>query len=248
MPDADLRNGKILVLADGMTSVSDFEFVRGAPEEQRLHFLVARNPRVSVARFFVGIVKQVAFGTKGRRRSWLASTLGAGRLHVRFDALDSIATRQWIYDRGFALGLHAAGIIYRRPLIEAFKLGILNAHIGMLPKFRGRSVLEWTIIEGDEPAITTFFIDEGIDTGARIVRRRKVDLRQYGSLTGAKNAMFALASTEYISALREMLSGGELAAVQKREEGKRYYEMSALLRSVVDDVFNARFRDREART
>jgi hypothetical protein len=46
------------------------------------------------------------------------------------------------------LGLHNAGVIYRKPTIDSFRLGILNAHIGFLPEFRGRAVMEWSIFMG----------------------------------------------------------------------------------------------------
>src|ERR1043165_1319885 len=67
------------------------------------------------------------------------------------------------------VGLHKSGTIYRRETIESFRLGILNAHIGILPKYRGRSVMERSLLQGDPPGISVFFIDEGIDTGERLV-------------------------------------------------------------------------------
>jgi hypothetical protein len=38
--------------------------------------------------------------------------------------------------------LHATDVIYRTETLQAFRLGILNAHIGVLPRYRGRSVME----------------------------------------------------------------------------------------------------------
>jgi len=56
------------------------------------------------------------------------------------------------------VGLHAANVIYREPTISAFRLGILNAHIGILPKYRGKSVAEWSILQGDSTGATVFFL------------------------------------------------------------------------------------------
>ena len=64
------------------------------------------------------------------------------------------------------VGLHKAGVIYRDATINAFRFGILNHHIGLLPAYRGRSVLEWSILQGDPVGITVFFIDTGIDTSS----------------------------------------------------------------------------------
>src|SRR4029078_809624 len=74
------------------------------------------------------------------------------------------------------VGLHKAGVIYRDVTIDAFRLGILNHHIGILPAYRGRSVLEWSILQGDPVGVTVFFIDTGIDTGSRILLSEEVDI------------------------------------------------------------------------
>src|SRR6266478_6566139 len=83
---------------------------------------------------------------------------------------DSISTER-LRSLQCDVGLHAANVIYREPTISAFRLGILNAHIGILPKYRGRSVAEWSVLQGDPTGVTVFFIDSGIDTGGRIVLR-----------------------------------------------------------------------------
>ena len=66
------------------------------------------------------------------------------------------------------VGLHNSAVIYRDPTISAFRLGILNSHIGLLPKYRGRCVMEWSLLQGDPTSISVFFTDSGLDTGSRI--------------------------------------------------------------------------------
>src|SRR6185369_15626589 len=90
------------------------------------------------------------------------------------------------------VGLHKAGVIYREVTINAFRLGILNHHIGILPAYRGRSVLEWSILQGDAVGITVFFIDTGIDTGARILISEAVDISGCKSVAEAKKYLFSL--------------------------------------------------------
>src|SRR5688572_8875742 len=46
------------------------------------------------------------------------------------------------------------------------RLGCLNAHAGALPKYRGRNVINWAIINGErEIGLTVHLVDEGIDSG-----------------------------------------------------------------------------------
>jgi len=62
--------------------------------------------------------------------------------------------------------------ILRRPILETAPLGFINFHAGKLPWYRGRSVINWAIINGEtEIGLTGHFVDEGIDTGDIILQR-----------------------------------------------------------------------------
>lgn len=51
------------------------------------------------------------------------------------------------------------------------KLGTFNLHASLLPNYRGAAPINWAIINGEEKTgVTTFFIDDKIDTGAMILR------------------------------------------------------------------------------
>ena len=48
-------------------------------------------------------------------------------------------------------------------------LGTFNLHASILPKYRGAAPINWAIINGEtKTGVTTFFIDEQIDTGSII--------------------------------------------------------------------------------
>ena len=52
-------------------------------------------------------------------------------------------------------------------------LGTFNLHAALLPQYRGAAPINWSIINGDtETGITTFFLDEQIDTGRIILQER----------------------------------------------------------------------------
>ena len=51
------------------------------------------------------------------------------------------------------------------------KLGTFNLHASLLPEYRGAAPIHWAIINGEEKTgVTTFFIDEKIDTGEIILQ------------------------------------------------------------------------------
>ena len=133
------------------------------------------------------------------------------------------------------VGLHKAGVIYRDVTINAFRLGILNHHIGILPAYRGRSVLEWSILQGDPVGITVFFIDTGIDTGARIFMSEEVDISSYTSVVEAKEYLFNLDRIFFPKALA-LLTGSEPSFQLNDGIGPRYFVMSKLFEGVVDCV------------
>ena len=50
--------------------------------------------------------------------------------------------------------------------------GTINLHASLLPNYRGAAPINWAIINGDkETGVTTFFIDEAIDSGKIIVQK-----------------------------------------------------------------------------
>jgi methionyl-tRNA formyltransferase len=55
---------------------------------------------------------------------------------------------------------------------EMPKFGTFNLHASLLPDYRGAAPINWALINGDDKTgVTTFFIDDKIDTGAIILSR-----------------------------------------------------------------------------
>ncbi|MGE5352241.1 MAG: methionyl-tRNA formyltransferase [Acidobacteriota bacterium] len=65
------------------------------------------------------------------------------------------------------------------------KKGAFNLHGSLLPKYRGAAPIQWAVINGEkETGLTTFFLQEKVDTG-NIILREKVDILDtddFGSL------------------------------------------------------------------
>ncbi|WP_228237469.1 methionyl-tRNA formyltransferase [Allomuricauda sp. M10] len=73
--------------------------------------------------------------------------------------------------------------------------GTFNLHASLLPQYRGAAPINWAIINGEtETGVTTFFIDEKIDTGNIILQQKEIihpednvgDLHDRLMETGAK--------------------------------------------------------------
>ena len=58
-------------------------------------------------------------------------------------------------------------VVWRMP-----KLGTFNLHASLLPNYRGAAPINWAIINGEtKTGVTTFFIDNKIDTGAMVLNK-----------------------------------------------------------------------------
>jgi methionyl-tRNA formyltransferase len=63
--------------------------------------------------------------------------------------------------------------------------GAFNLHGSLLPKFRGAAPIQWAIINGEkETGVTTFFLEDKIDTGNIIIQEKILidDSDDFGSL------------------------------------------------------------------
>ena len=60
----------------------------------------------------------------------------------------------------------AYGKILPKAVLDIPKLGCVNGHASLLPKYRGASPIQWCIVCGEKvTGVTTMLMDEGMDTG-----------------------------------------------------------------------------------
>lgn len=65
----------------------------------------------------------------------------------------------------------AYGKILPKELLDIPKLGCINVHGSLLPKYRGAAPIQWAVLNGDKKTgITTMYMDEGMDTGDIILK------------------------------------------------------------------------------
>ena len=54
------------------------------------------------------------------------------------------------------------------------RIGFLNVHFSLLPKYRGAAPVQWALINGEKTTgVTLFWLDEGMDTGPIFLRREE---------------------------------------------------------------------------
>jgi folate-dependent phosphoribosylglycinamide formyltransferase PurN len=148
--------------------------------------LLSRPARSRWARLWQRVAEEgVTFGRRRHPRRRAAETApgAAGRANVRaccreagiptvdVDSFESPKALEAIRKTEPDLFVFAGGAILRAPLLAIPRLGTLNAHMGLLPFYRGMNVAEWACFHGDQQGCSVHLIDPGIDTGDILVAR-----------------------------------------------------------------------------
>lgn len=138
------------------------------------------------------------------------------------------------------LFIHAGAGILRAPLLAIPRLGTLNAHMGILPRYRGMNVAEWSVLEGQQAGCTVHLLDPGIDTGD-IIKTRNIDVDDCRSIAQLR-AKMDKAQLEFLAeTVRDILDKGHLPdhRPQAVDEGHQYFTMHPDLKAVLDERLQA---------
>lgn len=141
--------------------------------------------------------------------------------------------RQWSAD----VAIFTGGNILREETLRTFRLGVLNAHLALLPEVRGMSSPEWSLLAGVPLGITIHFMDRGIDTGPVLLRREFTLPPECGSLTDLRNRMIA-EGIELIVQSVSALDRGTISPVPQdsqqasREKDNQFFVMHERLKIV----------------
>jgi len=72
-----------------------------------------------------------------------------------------------------AIVVVAYGRIIPEWMLELPRLGCINVHGSLLPKYRGAAPIQWAVANGEaETGVTTMVLDKGLDTGGMLLSHR----------------------------------------------------------------------------
>ena len=115
----------------------------------------------------------------------------------------------------------AYGLILPPAILEAPRLGCINVHASLLPRWRGAAPIQRAILAGDgETGVTIMQMDEGLDTGA-MLRQREVSITSTATAGALTNQLAALGGELIVAAL-DGLAAGELRPQPQPVDGVTY--------------------------
>lgn len=95
------------------------------------------------------------------------------------------------------------------------KLGTFNLHASLLPNYRGAAPINWAIINGDtKTGVTTFFIDDKIDTGAMILSA-ETEIEPEENAGQLHDRLMILGSKTVVDTLKLIEKGSVNTIIQK---------------------------------
>ena len=84
------------------------------------------------------------------------------------------------------------------------RLGTINLHASLLPNYRGAAPINWVLIEGEKKTgVTTFFIDDAIDSGA-ILMQNQVNINKYDDAESLSNKLLLIGAPLIIKTLESI--------------------------------------------
>lgn len=100
---------------------------------------------------------------------------------------------------------------------EMPSLGTFNLHASLLPNYRGAAPINWAIINGEtKTGVTTFFIDDKIDTGAMILSS-ELAIQESESAGNLHDRLMELGSHTVIDTLKLIEKGNVATIIQKED-------------------------------
>ncbi|SFN64203.1 methionyl-tRNA formyltransferase [Nitrosospira briensis] len=115
----------------------------------------------------------------------------------------------------------AYGIILPSAILSIPRLGCLNVHASLLPRWRGAAPIQRAILAGDrETGITIMQMDRGLDTGAMLLQK-SIPIEQDDSAQTLHDKLALLGAQCIVEALA-FLQQGKLHAIPQDETAATY--------------------------
>jgi len=140
------------------------------------------------------------------------------RTPAKLDAAEVKAFRALVLD---AAVVAAYGLILPPTVLGAPRLGCINVHASLLPRWRGAAPIQRALLAGDsETGVTIMQMDAGLDTGPMLLKEA-VPIGPKATAQELHDRLAALGASLVVRALAG-LAAGTLAALQQPAEGVTY--------------------------
>ncbi|HYD20745.1 MAG TPA: formyltransferase family protein, partial [Flavipsychrobacter sp.] len=110
--------------------------------------------------------------------------------------------------------------------------GVLNCHMGILPRYKGMDVVEWPLLlnDKDNVGVTTHFMDKGVDTG-RIIAKEYIKPRAGETIAQLRQRFEPVMVKNLVQSTMDILNN-MAEAVEQEDRGHQYFIMHPRLAEI----------------
>lgn len=138
------------------------------------------------------------------------------------------------------IALFTGGGIISKEIISKFNYGIINLHVGNLPKYKGMDTTEASILEGNfnSLALTTHLMSQKVDSGP-ILSKYTFSSEGYQKVGTMFNEISSLFPFMLVDAYLGLMSK-RYNKIDQNDHGKLYFTLNRELKKLVDQVLYIR--------
>ena len=141
----------------------------------------------------------------------------------RLKTLNDSRVLRWIRKLNPDLVVNQAQVILKKRFLKIPKIGTLNRHGSLLPKYRGMMAPFWAILNNEQMSgVSIHFVDEQIDHGP-IVVQKSVPIRRYDTFLGLLNRIFEITPDAMLEALEKISQGNYEHNLLPNDDSKATY-------------------------
>ncbi len=94
------------------------------------------------------------------------------------------------------------------------EFGTFNLHASLLPEYRGAAPINWAIINGEKKTgVTTFFIDDKIDTG-EIILQKSIDIEEH-EIVGELHDKLMYLGADLVTETVDLIAKGNVTTIKQ---------------------------------
>jgi len=168
-----------------------------------------------------------------RSRTVARACRAVGAQYLRVSSLNAPRALRALREAAVDLVVYAGGGILRRDFIRTPRFGVLNAHGGPLPAFRGMNAGEWSLFYGVQPTVTVHFVDEGVDTGPMLLER-PVDVPPGCTVPQLRGIATVVSVRALLEAVEQVAGARAQTTPQPPAAGRQHFVMAEPLVEVLE--------------
>ena len=155
----------------------------------------------------------------GRKRILNHTDVGKFALqkNIELIELDSFDNNE-VYNKIVSLNADIFVVVAYRILPEKYisipKLGSINLHASLLPKYRGAAPIQWALMNGDKTTgVSVFQIEKKVDTG-KIINQNTIEIDKDDNYESLSNKLSAIGAEALINSL-DLLEKGNVNFIEQ---------------------------------